>query len=659
MPPAPRSGPSAAWLSVGVGAAVLAVVLAYAWHVEQENAAARAKARDIVVNDRPPIHYGTGGDEDALPARLPLPPRTAAAEFDSERRAAETLADQGEFAAALDAVNLLASRLPKRAPELDGLRTEIDALVDAACEEAEARAKKDPVKGLDALDELAGRVPAAAGAKLGVLRGQLSANASREAAKARLLQADMLEKDGKFDEAVVALLDAAHGLLGDAKERALIRAARLLQRARYEGVVTPARLAALDLVKLDAVERAVERALAAADDKAFNDALRQLQALPESDPELVGAVILRGGTPVDAPTGERVYEHRLAGGETRRYAVSVPDEGLPTRPRPLLLLLEPGASSPESARGVARGWRSALGGEAIVAVGVPDEAAGWGPNRRGEDQVPAILADLRKRHLFDPDRVVVAGKSAGAHGVWFQAMRYGDRYAAFVGVAGTPYSPMYGSHWLEWIGNLTLAPARALAGAKDEVFPIAGPRRFAEIAKERACRVELVEVPDRGHELAMEDLRKALAWGLEQKRDSFPKELDWSTDNVANGRCAWIEIAGISKDAGEVTVNFVDDAGKTVERRRISKDCARVRAAVRAQRIEITADLVSKLRILWSDRFIDVAKSVTVVVNGRELSTGVPGASAAFAVGEARRSGRRDRVFVGETVIDVPEPARK
>ncbi|KAF0245112.1 MAG: hypothetical protein FD180_1889 [Planctomycetota bacterium] len=657
VPPArPRSGPSAAWLSVGVGALVLAAALGYAWHVEQENEAARAKAKDIIIHDRPPIHYGTGEDANSVPARPPVVARAPDDQFKEARKAAEVLADQGEFAAALDGLNTLEARFPKRSSEIDPVRSEIEALVDAACEEAELRARKDPVKGVDALDELAGRVPAATAAKLGALRDQLRSTAARDMAAKRLTDADVFEREGKLEDAVMALLEAARGLAGDARDKALVRAARLVQRARYDGVVRPDRLASLGLAKLDAVERGVEAAIAAQDAKSFEEAMVKLAAIPEADAELVAAVILRGGTPVDAPTGERVYEHEVAGAGKRHYAVSIPDAGLPTRSRPLLLLLQPGASPPEIARGVARGWRQALGDEPIVAVGIPDDAAGWGPNRRGEDHVPAILADLRKRHLFDPDRVVLAGISAGAHGVWFQAMRYGDRYSALVGIAGTPYSPMYGNHWLDWIGNLRLAPGRALVGAKDDVFPIAYPRRFADIAKDKGCRVEVTEFAERTHEGAsMEDQRQTLAWALQQKRATHPKKISWSTDNLANGRCAWIEIAAIAKEAGELTVNFVDDFGATVERRRISKDCAHVDAEDLGTRITVQTERVARLKIYWEGVPKDVQPAMTVVVNGQEAWKGLPeDRGARFMIEEVRRTGRRDRVVWGVLELEVP-----
>lgn len=651
-----RHGMATSLVSIAVGALAVAAALGYKAWVDRRNERLAREAAPIVIHDRPPIRYGPADSPGSVPARPPAAGRTPDERFREGLRSAETLADQGEFAAALDTLARLAGEFPGRAAALEPVRSEVEVLVEAACEEAEARARTDPVRGTEALEELAGRVPAAASARLAALRDRLRATAAREHAARRLAEADALEKQGRPDAAVEALLEAARGLSGEEKDRALVRAVRLVQRVRYEGVVAPARLAAIPLPKLDAVERAVEAALAAPAGGPLEDALARLAALPEADAELVAAVILRGGTPLDAPVGERVVEHEVAGLGRRRYAVSVPDTGLPTRPKPLLLILEPGEGPPEIARGVARGWRQALEDRALVAVGIPAQASGWGPNRLGESQPQAILADLRKRHLFDPDRVVLLGTSAGAHGVWFQAMRRGDLYAAFVAVAGTPYPPMYGSHWHDWTANLALAPARALVGAKDDVFPVAYARRFAEVAREKGARVEVVEAADRAHDGASaEDVRKAVAWALSQGRAARPERVAWSTDNLADARCAWLEIAAISKDAGEVTVNFVDDFGRTVESRRIAKDCARVEGHHLGTRIEIRTARVDRLRVWWDGPPKDVEPSITVVVNGREAWRGIPeDRGPRFMIEEARRTGRRDRVSRGFVEIAVP-----
>jgi len=412
------------------------------------------------------------------------------------------------------------------------------------------------------------------------------------------------------------------------------------------------RLAAIDIGALARVERLVETALGG-DAAAADDAVRQLEGLPEATPDLVAACILRGGTPLDAPTGETVCEHTLAGGEKRRYAVSVPETGLPTRPRALLLLLQASAGAPEGARGVARAWRAALGGDLIVAAPVPDHAAGWGPNALGESQIPAMLRDLRSRWLFDPDRVVVAGASAGAHGAWFQAMRHGDLFSSLVAISGTPVRDLYGIHWLDWAGNLSLFPSVALQGTKDPTFTLTSARAWAAHAKQMALPFELREFMQMGHEgAAPADQKAAFLWAIEQVREAFPRKLAWTADHADSARCAWIEMAAFPEDAASITVNFVDDYGKTVEKRRILKECARVTAAVEGQEVRVETAHVARLRVYWSRRLLDVARPATIAVNGREAWKGVPAVSVRFMLEEARRTGRRDRVFEG--MVELP-----
>ncbi len=643
--PPDRSNAHAALLAVGVGAAVLGAALLYAWHVDRQNERARAGREPGVIQTRVPVQYGAGEESPAATVR---DARAGARETGvvPARERAERLASHGEFAQALRELEGVADGA--------GLRAEILVLVEAACEEAERLAEADPVRGMELMEDLAGRVPDAESARLRARREELVAGVAREAAAARLAEADRLLEAGKLEDGILALIAAARILPGEAKEAALDRAARWVRHARYEGAIPAAELATMPGESLDRVERAVESCLAADDAAAFEKALADLLRLPAATPDFVRAVLLRGGTPLDAPTGDRIVNHAIAGGALRSCGVSVPETGLPTRPRPLLVLLMPSAAPPEAARGIARSWRHALGGDLIVAVANPDDDAGWGPNRAGEAHVPGLLRALRRQWLVDPDRVVLSGISAGAHGAWFQAMRHGDLFSSVVGIAGTPYAPLYGTHWLDWISNLRLFPSRALVGGKDTVFPPSHARTFGRIAAECGARVEVIEDPAAGHEGASPEAeKKVLAEALALRRDPWPKSATWSTDSLESGRCAWIEIAAFEAGAKEMTVNFVDDLGATVEKRRILRECARVDAEVSGQAIRLRTVRVGRLRLHLGPGLVDLRQEVTVTVNGSEAFRGAARPGVETMIREARSGGRRDRVTDAVLEIDV------
>lgn len=642
MPPA-RSGASA-WISVAFGAVALAGALAYSWWKQEE--ALKQKPQDIIIQTPAPIQYG------AQPKPKPPPPvnvepvkpdpgvKTDGA-FERARARVTRILDDGQFADALTALEAEELEFPAKRAQWEALRQEISVLAEAAIDEASSI--EDPEKRSAALASLAGRLPPDMERRL----AGKPANGAEGLARARECAAA-----GRFEMAAEYAAEAAGALPAVQADEARDLAAGWLRLAPYADLIPPARLTAIGAAELAVLEKAVAACLSAKPGKDLDDAMRQFEACKVAPADLVAAVLLRAA-PWDSAAGDPVIEHALPSGEKRTYAVSLPEKYLPTRARPLAVWLTPGGSVEACAMG-ARSWRANLGDDLLVAVPLLDVKAGWGPNRLGEEQVPAMLRDLRRRYLFDPDRVWITGVSAGAHGAWFQMCRYGDRYSACVALAGAPYSPLYGIHWLDFGDNLNLASAKCLQGARDSTFTADVARKFAARAKERGWRAEYLEFADAGHEGApYEESMKAYQWALEQRRDPYPKRFHWSTDHLHSARCSWVEIAAFPEDAETVRLNYQDEFGQSTEKRDILKDAARVDVEVEGQEIRFTTVRAARLRVYWSDRVVDVTKPVTIRVNGKEGWKGVPQTSVRFMVEEARRTGRRDVVFGGMVEVEV------
>lgn len=647
-PPRPSGPNTAGWIAAGLGSFVLGASCLVAWHAEWENEKALAEPVETrFIQDRPEPNYVTSKPTVEKPPKPdPIPPGLVPdGEFDGERKSLMEACDAGEFGDAMSRIRSMERRWPGRKALLQEHRREVESLVEAALEEALERLESDPERGLEAARELERRLPAEAAKRL---RESMDASpAATETGRMRLKEAEDEARAGRWLEAAVGAHEAADLMRGEEASAARARAGSWLRRARYQGVVAPAALDAVEDAKLAAIEKTIDSTLGGWPPV---DAEKALEGAPA---DLVAACILRGGSPMDSLSGTHVFEHDTKSGK-RTYAVSIPVHNTPARPLPLIVTLIPGGG-PDIARAAASGRRAALSDRAIVAALVPDSGEGWGPNRAGEEHVPAMLRDLRTRVIFDPDRVVLTGSSAGAHGVWFQALRYGDRYAAYVPVSGTPYTPLYGVHWLQWMENLTHAPARCLQGAKDDMFAASTARSFYERARTRTLRVEYIEDPKAAHEGATVEAQvEALEWAIAQTRDAAPRKLGWTSDHLHTGRFSWIEMTALSSKGGVAKLSFVDDFGKTVEQREILREVARVDAEAKGQTIEVAAVQVEKLRVYWSDRVVDLSKPVTIRVNGKEAWKGVPEISTAFMIEEARRTGRRDRVFAGSVEIEVP-----
>lgn len=115
----------------------------------------------------------------------------------------------------------------------------------------------------------------------------------------------------------------------------------------------------------------------------------------------------------------------------------------------------------------------------------------WNDNPRDIDFAEAVLADAATRWPIDPKRIYISGFSYGSAMAWAMACDSGDKYAGFLGIAGTlssierrdcrtgPFSlrqvhgqkdnvmrPPWGSNGGAWNKALSLAKCRASTSAQ-------------------------------------------------------------------------------------------------------------------------------------------------------------------------------------------------
>jgi poly(hydroxyalkanoate) depolymerase family esterase len=153
---------------------------------------------------------------------------------------------------------------------------------------------------------------------------------------------------------------------------------------------------------------------------------------------------------VSAPAGQ-VVEGRYTGPEgTRPWRLYVPGGGSPSRPRPLLVLLHGCLQDPaDLARGTRMDAAADAGGFLVLS---PEQPASANPRRcwnwfdaahQGQGGEPALLhalvTEVVRQQGVDPQRVHLAGISAGGAMATLLAVAYPGLVASLTTVAGIPW----------------------------------------------------------------------------------------------------------------------------------------------------------------------------------------------------------------------------
>jgi len=149
-------------------------------------------------------------------------------------------------------------------------------------------------------------------------------------------------------------------------------------------------------------------------------------------------------------------------GSAMRYGLSLPGDYDASRPRPLVLALHPGGSSPYYGDGFMRsiflpGLRDMA--PIMIAPDVPGRA--W-TEPRAEEAVMALVAAMIDEFAVDTERILVVGFSLGGAGTWHLSARHADRFTAAIVMAARTEQPL---------AALAKVPTYVIHSRNDEVVP--------------------------------------------------------------------------------------------------------------------------------------------------------------------------------------------
>lgn len=255
------------------------------------------------------------------------------------------------------------------------------------------------------------------------------------------------------------------------------------------------------------------------------------------------------------------------------------------------------------------------------------------------------LAWAHQHYTIDPERVVLLGYSMGGYGTWNVGLRYADRFAGIVPIAGGISRRENAGPRDEvsraLLGNGRMVPSFFLHGNADPIVPVRFSRTIDADLTALGAAHEYIEVDGEGHHLRAflggdESTDRVRAWVAERRRESHPRHVEHTALGAYHGASYWVRIEGLE--------------GKT----------ARVSADVQdGNRIVVTTEGVTKLGVFLDPTLIDVAQPVTVTLNGAVAFEG-PVAASLEAVTDSWGT-RRDPSLVYEHVIELqvgaPAPA--
>jgi poly(3-hydroxybutyrate) depolymerase len=358
----------------------------------------------------------------------------------------------------------------------------------------------------------------------------------------------------------------------------------------------------------------------------------------------------------------RVYSKDVPTGALRRrhgafnYWLVIPETYDPAKPYQVRFDLHGGVMREESSlRG--DGTVRLQGAEQIhIAPAGWSEAPWWSDQQVGN--LRAILEDVKREYNVDENRVVVAGVSDGATGVYYIAMRDTTPYASFlplngyVLVLGNPRLAISGDLFLN---NLRNKPLFIVNGGRDPLYPTDLVEPSIGHMNRGGVSIEYRPQAQAGHDTSWWPALKDDFEGFVRAhpRVPLPDTLTWEVSGTRTwNRAHWLVIDTLgstpsdAKDLADLNVS----GGQPVFRNRRS---GRVDLARSGNTVTATTRGVKAFTLLLSPDQFDFDKSVKVVVNGRTVFDGPVEKSLATLEAWAGRDHDRTMLFAAELKITL------
>ena len=331
--------------------------------------------------------------------------------------------------------------------------------------------------------------------------------------------------------------------------------------------------------------------------------------------------ITAGKTDWTSTTGLVVHGYRSSiDGSVQPYGLEIPEDFSPSRATPLYVWLHGRGDKTTDMHFIdqrqTRKGRIAPAG-AIVLHPFGRHCMGF--KSAGEIDVLDSIADLSKRCVIDPNRIVLMGFSMGGAGTWHIGAHYVDRWVAISPGAGFAETARYNKLTPEtypasyvqklwtlydvpnYVRNLFNAPVVVYSGELDKQIQAA---RVMEEAYQKEGRVlPHVIGPGMGHQYhpdSLKQIMKQMDEAVKKGLDQVPAQVRLQTRTLRYNRVHWVEATGLQEHWQDSRIDA---------------------HMIRRDRIEITT---RNIRSLQLSPFADMSP-VTISVDGTELTAPATG----------------------------------
>lgn len=265
------------------------------------------------------------------------------------------------------------------------------------------------------------------------------------------------------------------------------------------------------------------------------------------------------------------------------------------------------------------------------------------------------ISQVKSLYNINDNKVFMGGHSDGGRGAFWFAINKPTAFASFFCLNYFP-SLLTGNTSLR---NLNNAPeVFGVSGTRDGLFPVKMVTEIYQYAVKNGANWKNYTF-DGEHDFSIFH-RDSISFIFDSlktiNRNPFPEKIEWETDNVSNGRNAWIAITQLDTLAGKAPWQeelnpVVTNDGKAVRYNFNRHKSGAVTVKAEGNVIHILASRVKEISVYVSADMFDLKKKILIYVNHKLLFNKKVMVNKDVVFNEFLRT--RDRTFIAADKISL------
>ncbi len=266
----------------------------------------------------------------------------------------------------------------------------------------------------------------------------------------------------------------------------------------------------------------------------------------------------------------------------------------------------------------------------------------WLYQQKAFETILKEITYVKSLYNINDNKVYVGGHSNGGSGAFWFAI---NQPSSFAGIFGLNYLPK------AYAGNTSIKNLTnnmsfyGISGSEDRVFAIAIIDAIYKHAMESGSNWKNFTKKG-GHGLpfnSKESFDFIFDTLATKVRNPFPKKIEWETDNVKNGRNAWLEITELNPTITQNGKAAIIDFNK-------NKSGAII-ATVNKNTIDIKTSRVKRIKIYISADMFDLNQQIKLIINGKDYLNFKLDADKNVILEEFLKT--KDREFIVSNIIEL------